>query len=364
MNPGNKRRILIEIAHPAQVHQFRLLARELNARGHRVLFAVQEKEFTKYLLDTYKLDYRIISRSRKGLIRKILQLPLIYLRFMALLITFRPNLILSRFMLQSSHLAWLFRIPVIGFTDTEHVKLMLALTTPFIGTKITADTFTTNLGKNHFRYPGNIELFYLHPNRFKPDPTIYNMLGIPHGAPYALLRFVSWNAYHDVHQRGISLAEKEALVGFLEQHMHVFISAEGELPASLVRHKLPAPPERIHDVLAFASIYVGEGASMASEAAMLGIPTVYVNSLKVGYIEDAARKGMLYSYRNTTGMMERVQELVLDPGSVEKHNERAKQYLGSAIDPTGFVLWLAEEYPESIEALRSDPKILKRFMIT
>ncbi|MFO7722727.1 MAG: DUF354 domain-containing protein, partial [Bacteroidales bacterium] len=267
-------KILIEIAHPAQVHQFRLLARELTARGHRVLFAVQEKEFTRYLLDQYKLDYRVISRSRKGLAKKLLQLPLLYIRFIALLITFRPHLILSRFMLQSSHLSWLFRVPVIGFTDTEHVKLMLALTAPFIGTKITADTFTRNLGRNHFRYPGNIELFYLHPNRFKPDPEIFNLLGIPQNTPYAILRFVSWSAYHDVHQKGISLSEKEELAAFLSRHMQVFISSEGEIPASLAAYKLPAPPERIHDVLAFASIYVGEGASMASEAALLGVPTV------------------------------------------------------------------------------------------
>jgi uncharacterized protein len=362
MNEIKKRRILIEIAHPAQVHQFRLLAGELNARGYRVLFAAQEKEFIRYLLDHYKLDYRIISRSRKGLARKLLQLPVIYFRFAALLLTFRPHLILSRFMLQSSHLAWLFRIPVIGFTDTEHVRMMLALTTPFIGTKMTADTFTTKLGKNHFRYPGNIELFYLHPNRFHPDPTIYNMLGIPHGAPYALLRFVSWNAYHDVHQRGISLDEKRELVEFLRQHMHVFISAEGEIPEDLDRYRVPTPPERIHDVLVFASLYAGEGASMASEAAMLGVPTVYVNTLEVGYVEDAARRGMLYSFRDTRGMMEKVKELVLDAGSAQRHRDRAREYVCSTIDPTGFVLWLVEHYPDSIAKLKSEPDFIKHFI--
>ena len=41
-----------------------------------------------------------------------------------------------------------------------------------------------------------------------------------------------------------------------------------------------ARPEQIHDLLNYSSGYVGEGASMAKEAAVLGVPSVYVSALR------------------------------------------------------------------------------------
>ena len=37
----------------------------------------------------------------------------------------------------------------------------------------------------------------------------------------------------------------------------------------------------MHNALKYASLFVGEGATMASECAILGTPAIYVNSLKV-----------------------------------------------------------------------------------
>lgn len=356
-----KKRVLIVIGHPAQVHQFRFLTEVLEKHGHEVLFVLQQKEISKYLLDSFGMKYRMISRSRKGIFRKMIQMPGIYFRLFMIILSYRPTIILSRFTLQSSHLAWLMRIPHIAFTDTEHVRLMLRLTSPFIGVKITPHSFKSDLGRNHFRYNGNIELFYLHPDRFRPDPEIFQHLGIDKGTKYAVLRFVSWEAYHDINKRGLSVREKEDLVEFLTRKMKVFISSEGELPKSLVKYKIPSPPEKIHDVLAFSALHVGEGASMASEAAMLGVPTVYVNPLKVGYIEDAESAGLLFSLRNSNRLMERMEEMLKTPDLKEIHKKRCEEYLNDKIDVTGFVSWLVEEYPESVRELRINPDLTKDF---
>ncbi len=355
------KRILIETGHPAQVHQFRHLAKELTERGHQVLFATRDKPLCTYLLDTYGLTWRMLGKSRKGILAKLLSVPAAYVRFFSVIRSFRPDIILSRFTPESSHLAWLMHIPHIGFTDSEHVRWMDTITVPFVRVKITAHSYTKDLGNNHFRFPGNIELFYLHPSRYRPDPSVLNLLGIRTGEPYALVRFVSWSAYHDVKQQGLTLQEKTELVELLSSRMKVFVSAEGKLPPSLEAHRLDIPPNRIHDVLAYAQLYVGEGATMASESAILGTPAVYVNSLTAGSIEDAARAGLIYSFRSGEGVADKILELLDDPDCADRHRQRCEAYLKGMVDVTSFITWLIDAWPGSLTVLRENPLSVLRF---
>ncbi len=83
-----------------------------------------------------------------------------------------------------------------------------------------------------------------------------------------ILRFVSWSAFHDVGQAGFSDDEKIYLVTELSKHIKVFISSENELPDRLLQYKINIPPERMHDALAYATLFIGEGATMTSECAV------------------------------------------------------------------------------------------------
>ena len=59
-------RLLIDILHPAHVHVFRNLARELTTRGHEVRFTLREKECARALLDEYGIPYDVLSTQRSG----------------------------------------------------------------------------------------------------------------------------------------------------------------------------------------------------------------------------------------------------------------------------------------------------------
>jgi len=50
----------------------------------------------------------------------------------------------------------------------------------------------------------NLELAYLHPNYFSPDLSVLELLGVKKGEKYAILRFVKWNANHDLGHTGIT----------------------------------------------------------------------------------------------------------------------------------------------------------------
>ena len=84
------------------------------------------------------------------------------------------------------------------------------------------------------------------------------------------------------------------MVTELSKIVKVFISSEAILPFELQKYILNIPPEKMHNVLAFANLYIGEGATMASECAMLGTPAIYVNSITAGTLEEQEKYGLIY----------------------------------------------------------------------
>ena len=355
------KKVLIEIGHPGQVHQFKYLYKELTNNGIEVLVVSKSKEVSVFLLKVYNLKYKIIDKTKKGLIRKLFNLPSVYFKMYKIIKSFKPDIILSRFSFQSSHLAKICGIPHIGFTDTEHVILSDKLTVPFVNVKITANSYTKDLGKNHFRYDGNIELFYLHPDRFKADALIIQELGLRENEKFAIVRFVSWNAHHDIGQKGFSLNYKYELINELSKYSRVYITSEAPLPEELLKYQIKISPEKMHSALYYASLYIGEGGTMASEAACLGTPSIYVNSLDAGVFKELESFGLLYSFRNSEGVIEKAIEIATNPRIKKEHKKRLKSFLSNKINVTSFVSWLVLNYPNSISKLNSDKNYYKRF---
>lgn len=148
----------------------------------------------------------------------------------------------------------------------------------------------------------------------------------------------------------------------LSKYARVFISSEGELPEDLKQYQIKIPPERMHDALAFATLFVGEGATMASECACLGTPAIYVNSLKVGYCTEQEKKyGLVFNYRNSDGMLERAQELLRIPNLKQEWQKRRQRMLYDKIDVTAFMVWFIENYPDSVKIAKEDPNFQLRF---
>ena len=74
---------------------------------------------------------------------------------------------------------------------------------------------------------------------------------------------------HDIGDSG--LFDKNGLITQLKQYGKVLISSEKVLPHELEKYKIKGPIEKIHHLLFFADIYIGESAPMATESAILEI---------------------------------------------------------------------------------------------
>mgnify|MGYP003826788653 CR=1 FL=1 len=132
------------------------------------------------------------------------------------------------------------------------------------------------MGKKQIKFNSYTELFYLHKNYFTPQNKILDTLKINIDEKYAIIRFVSWGASHDMGHSGFTNNAKIEIIKELSQKLKVFITSESQLPTELVQYKIKIPAEELHNALSFASIYIGEGGTTASETSILGIPTIYI----------------------------------------------------------------------------------------
>jgi predicted glycosyltransferase len=353
------KRIIIDIGHPAQVHNFKHVYWDLEKKGWEVLITAKNKEITKQLLDAYNLNYKIIGFPTTGIKNKLLNLPLTILKFLYITIRFNPKFILCRFSPHACWVGFLLRKTVIGIADTEHTSKLDNVVLPFITVKLTSKSYQKDLGKNHIRFDGIIEQFYLNENRFKIKNTVLKKKSDER--KLAIVRFVSWKAHHDVGECGFSFKEKVKLIDLLKKYNYdILISAEGELEKEFEAYRLTIPVEDIHDYLAISSLYIGEGASMASEAACLGIPTYYINSLNVGYIDEQVDYKLVKSFRLANEFFNVFENDLSN--NINWYNEQNfNTYRKKSIDVSAFVSWFIETYPESKNTMLENPTYQDNF---
>ena len=200
-----------------------------------------------------------------------------------------------------------------------------------------------------------MDLSYLRPEYFKPDLSILEFLNIAKEEKYIVIRFVSWEASHDMGHSGINYENKISLIEKLSKKYKVLISSEGPLPKELKKYQIKISPEQMHQVLHFASLFIGEGATMASECAMLGTPSIYVNTLEAGTCNEQEKKyKLLYNYKNIEGVLSKAFK-ILEINDKSLFLERRKNMLNDKIDVTKFMVWFLEEFPRSFELVKINP---------
>lgn len=348
--------ILIDIGHPAHVHYFKNFIKIMKRKGHEFLITSRNKEIAHYLLKSYNISFVDRGKGSNNIIGKLLNILKYDYIILKESLKFDPDIFISPGAVYPAQVSKLLRKPYIAFDDTEHSTAQYRLYSPFTDVVLTPLCFNRDLGKKQIRFNGYLELCYLHPNYFKPDPSVLDLLKVKKDEKYVIMRFVSWQASHDIGQSGLSLEMKKKAVKEFSKYARVFISSEGGLPDDLKRYQIKIPPEKMHDALAFATLFVGEGATMASECAVLGTPAIYVNSLEVGYCTEQEKKyGLVFNYRNSDGVLEKAQELLRIPNLKQEWQKRRQKMLSDKIDVTAFMVWFVENYPDSVNIMKENP---------
>jgi len=345
-------RIVTEVGHPAHVHYWRNLINLMEVEGHEFKLIARNKESTYQLLEAYGFEYTAIGRNRPTMMAKGIGMLMDDFNLLRISKKFKPDLFLSSGMPYSGHVSRIMGKPHITILDTEIAGFTINLLKPFCDAIITPSAFQKELPPaTHVNFDGYFELAYLHPKRFSPDPATLEPLGLSEVDRFILVRLSSWDSSHDLSFKGIFQSQKQFLeiLERLELHGRVLLTTEVPLPAKFDRYRFKLPVHKIHDLMYYSSLYIGEGATMASEAGVLGTPWIFISPETRGYLDDQEKNyGLGRTISDPEEAVNWAEELLSRPALAREWKEKREKLLQDKIDVTGFLAWFVNKWPESL----------------
>jgi len=355
-------KILIDIGHPAHVHYYRNLANNLLRKGHNIYFTVKNIEIAKRLLSHYGFDYKVLPSKKDFMLGKIIN-------------QIKYDFILWWFCIKNkidiaigtsvsiAHISKISKVHSIIFDDDDDdvQPFVTKYANPFADVLLSPDALKgKRKRKDTIYFPGYMELAYLHPKQFTPDPNVLKEAGLKENEPFFILRFNAFKAHHDIGVEGLNLENKRKLINLLLDYGKVFITTEREIDPEFEQYRLPIAPEKIHSFLYYATMFIGDSQTMTSEAAVLGTPAIRSNSFvgRISYLEEQERiYGLTFGFKpdESDKMFKKIQELLSLKNLKEEWQLRRQKMLADKIDVTAFMVWFVENYPESVQIIRENP---------
>lgn len=336
--------ILFELNHPAHFHLFKNPINKLIVTGHKVIVLAKSNPPLPDLLKT-QAEWTVIFEGKKGskLFLKIVKQ--FYFTLLAIKIILKERIdYCVGVSFTMPHAAFLThrRCLVLDDDDKAATPVFTLLSHSLATRVLSPDCLQTDdLKYKYTYYQGLHELSYLHPEVFKPNKTVLKELNLSENEKIILVRFNAFTAHHDHGEKGLNDLQRKELVSLLSKYGRVIISSEASLHPDLAIYQEKISPDKIHDLMTFASLYVGESQTMASEAAVLGIPAVRINTFKnrISYLTELEEKyGLLFSFTpdEFNQALEKIKELLM-PGTLQLWAAKRLKFLKSKINVADFI---------------------------
>jgi predicted glycosyltransferase len=333
--------VLFDCHHPKHFLVLRAVGERLMAEGVDVVWTCRAKDVLVDLIRQHH-SARVLTTPGRGVLGLAQELVTYDLKLLGVARQVKPTVMAGN-SISIAHVGAITGIPsiILNDDDAKANKQYPLLGYPFARRILTPDCLAENHGAKHRKYPSYHELAYLHPTIFRPDEAIFDELGLASGAPYFLVRFVSLQASHDFREEGITFERKLDLVRRLEARGPVFVSVEGPMAPELERNRLRLPPHRMHHVLAFARLYVGDSQTMAAEAAVLGTPSLRCNTFvgRLSYLEELEHRYQLtfgFLPSQFSDLLRTLDDILGAADAKASWAERRARMLADKIDPTDF----------------------------
>ena len=346
-------RVLIDVSHPALAHVFAQVHRAFEARGHESRVVARAKDVTLALLDAYGVPYTVLAPAGRGHLGRARELVVREARLVALGRRFRPDLVTGT-SVHAARAALVLRCKsaVLNDDDAAAVPLFRWLAYPLASAIVTPTALAhERWGPRQRTYPSYHALFYLHPDRFRPDPSIRRDLGIGAGDPFAVIRLSALEAHHDVGVRGVSDALLRALVEGVGRRVRLFVSSEKPLPSEFEGLRIGLRPERVHHALAAAEFFLGDSQSMTAEAAVLGTPALRISDFvgRISYLRELEEYELAFGFRpgQEKAALERLDSVLAMPDRAAIFAARRQRMLAEKIDP---LPWFVAEMERLVSA--------------
>jgi uncharacterized protein len=361
-------KILIDICHPGHVHLFKNLIYELKGKGNIPFITVRDIPKAKELLRLFDIEYIDLGQKDDSIQRKLFNQIKYNLKLRKIANEKEIDLAIGT-SITIAHVSKISKVKSIIFDDDDDdvQPLMTRFGHPFADLVLSPEALKgKRKKKDTVFYAGFHELAYLHPKRFQPDPCVLRESDINGVDRYFVLRFNSFKAHHDVNAHGLSFGIKRDLVNFLKNKGKVIITTEREIEPEFQQYQLTMSPEKVHSLLSYATMFIGDSQTMTSEAAVLGIPAIRCNSFvnRISYLDEEEHQyGLTYGFlpNQTDKMFDKIEGLLSMRDLKEEWDRRRNRMLEDKIEVTEFFIWFVENYPESFKIMRENPEYQYNF---
>lgn len=367
-------KILFFFVHPSKFHVFRHTINILKQKGHHVDMLITSKDVLEKLMIHEGWAYtNIFPEGRKiswlptkisagyNLIRTILRIRKYINRS-----NIKHDLFITDDLLVIN--GWLNKIPSFLFQDDDITAVPESALIMFFANFIISPT-VSNLGKYQKKkipFYGYKELGSFHPGRFIPDFVKTKQFN-PEGKKYFLLRLVLLRSVHDIGKSGLNDNDVLSIINKLEKFGKVYITAERNLSPQFEKYRITINPNDIAHALYFAEFLISDSQTMSAESGVLGTPYIRYNDFvdRISYLDELEKKyelgfGIKTIYKNQ--LFEKIDYLLSQKDLKETWRIKKNKMLSEKIDLTEFLVWLIEEFPDSVNVLNKDMEYQKRFV--
>lgn len=296
-------RILIDILHPADINFFKNAIKILLKRKHKIFITYTDRGKIESILKKEYAEFNIpmvkLGRHHKKKFRKIIGIPERVLKLIRFMRGKKFDKVMS---FQSFYLAMaarFYRIPSVIFYDDYEYKSTFNLCKIFANRFVLPSSIPAS-GKNIHKTYDFKELAYLHPLYFRPNIRALKEYDLKPGE-YVFIREIS-NISLNYSQNFSNL--DSIIKQIKKRKLKIILSLEDKSLISKYNKDciiLNEPVNDIYSIINYAKCVITSGDTIAREAALLGVPTIYsgkrimfVNKQLIdsGYI----KQGTTYDY--------------------------------------------------------------------
>ncbi len=369
-------RVLFALNHPAHYYLFKYIALELSSKGHEIIYVIKEKDILEQLMKAEKVSYNKISKKKKvkSVFSIVFKGGIELISRDIKLLTFckknKPSLLVGTD-IAITHVGKLLNIPsfVYNEDDFEINRFFCKLSYQFASYIVSpAYTSVGSYKEKKISYNGIQKMSYLNPKYFTPDKGVLKSLGLSENDKFFIIRLVSLTSGHDIegNHKGLNENLLRKVIAKLEKEGKVFITSESSLSKEFLKYKISIFPNKMHDLMYYASLFIGDSQSMCAEAGILGTPFIRYNDFvgKIEYLNDLEKNyglGWGITTDNPKGVFSVIDQLFSIENYKQEWKKKSEKLFKDKVDLTSLSVWLIDNFPNSIKILKENPNYINKF---
>jgi len=319
MEKNEKMKIVFDLNHPVDVNFFKNAILLLQEEGHHIKVIFRERGKLEAILryELKNVEIKKIGSHKKSFIGKVFHQLLRDLNIFFFLLKYKIDIV-ACFGSTSAIAAKSSRTRYLAFDDDFEYKIPFYHANWLATSHIFPDFIKFTNSKTH-KYHGFKELAYLHPKYLKISETVlseYDLL--PN--EYVFIREIS--------NVSLNYKDRTSILNKLIQKvkkrgLKILLSIEDKTLSSNYSAQcivLEEPISDIYSLLYHSLFIISSGDTVAREAALLGVPTIYTGGRDMLVNKYLVAEGLIYESNDENDIMEFIQTLTVN----EKNSMRKK----------------------------------------